>query len=125
MLQKLTDYVFEQWAMRRPVSTVVKGELQTLKSLSFLRYLGRGVNGRGRSAWRSFHFAVVGTQWIVVVHDTLTGGTTWALFVNTAKRYSSEGRYASFPRFVEQVPVPLREQFEKQRHLFRDGSPPP
>src|SRR5262249_17498628 len=109
-----------QWAVWRPLSAAVKEDLRTAKALPFFRFIGRAVNGTGRSAWRSFHFEILGTPWKIVFHDTLRGGPTWTQYIDTSKRYSRDGRYAPFTRFLDQIPAELRSQFEPHKAFFLD-----
>lgn len=83
-----------------------------------LSYVQRKVNGHGLATWRSFHFAVAGTNWIVVVHDQGSGREPWTIFINRSMAYSFQGRFADFQQFVAQLPEPLQNELRANEALF-------
>lgn len=47
----------------------MRADLRAIKKLPDLVCIGRVLNGQGRTAWRSFHFQIVGVPWLVQSFD--------------------------------------------------------
>lgn len=101
----------------RPRRREVAKHMRALAELPFLTYQGRRLNGNG-SLWRSFHFRVNGTDWVVVLHDQGKPKAPWVVFVERAEGVISGGRFADYPRFLRQIPESLRMQVEVHASLL-------
>lgn len=109
----------KQWiVLWRPKDSALGFHFKKLKSLPFLIYEGRRINGDG-NVWRSFHFRVTGTDWIAILHDQGTQTKPWVIFVQRPSGYISGSGFANFERFLSQIPDALQTNFRSNAHLFQ------
>ncbi len=107
----------DQFVLWRYLPPEVAQSIRALRVLPFLTYTGRRLNGNG-SLWRSFHFAVNETDWVVILHDQGKAKRPWVIFIERRPGTESGGRFANFERFTEQLPVGLRAQVEAHAAVF-------
>lgn len=107
----------ERLVMWRYLRPEVAQSIRALRALPFLTYTGRRLNGNG-SLWRSFHFAVNGTDWVVILHDQGKAKGPWVIFIERTPGTEFGGRFANFQRFTEQLPAGLRAQVKDHAASF-------
>ena len=107
----------ERLVMWRYLRPEVAQSVGALKALPFLTYEGRRLNGNS-TLWRSFHFLVQGTDWVVILHDQGKAKRPWVVFIQRTPGAVSGGRFANFQRFSQQLPTGLRTQVEANAALF-------
>ncbi len=115
---QIVEWLRRSYVLWRPQSSQVRRRLKALRAMPALAYIQRATNGQADALWRSFHFDVVGTPWRVIVHDQESDREPWAIFINTSKSYSFQGRFADFPKFVAQLPESLQQEFMAHEALF-------
>lgn len=115
--------MFKDWiALWRPKRSDVAAHIAALKALPFLAYEGRRLNGNGER-WRSFHFRVIGTDWVAILHDQGANTTPWTIFARRPPGTTYGDSFSSFERFLSQMPQELQAGFSENAHLFQPAKP--
>ena len=78
---------------------------------------GRRLNGNG-ALWRSFHFKVVGSNWVAILHDQGRGKKPCVIFIEREPGTEFGGRFSNFERMISQLPSDLRLQLQEHANLF-------
>ena len=114
----------KEWGvMWRPKHVALASHFGKLKALPFLVYEGRRINGNG-NVWRSFHFRVIGTDWIAILHDQGPQTKPWVIFARRPPGYMSASAFSNFEKFLSQIPDALQPNFRSNVHLFQPPAPP-
>lgn len=109
---------FHEWfILWRPNQPALSRHLNALRGLSFLAYDGRRLNGNG-ALWRSFHFKVVGSNWVAILHDQGRGKKPCVIFIEREPGTEFGGRFSNFERMISQLPSDLRLQLQEHANLF-------
>lgn len=115
------EWLHEWLILWRPHGPSLSRHLKALRGLSFLAYEGRRLNGNG-ALWRSFHFKVVGSNWVAILHDQGAERKPWVIFIERAPGTEYGGRFSNFERMISQLPSDLRLQFQEHANLFTQTS---
>ena len=78
IVKKLTAKLRALSAKWRPGNRSTQRALKRLKNLPFLRF-------KGQHSHLSFHFEVIGTPWIVIIHDDPHGQRPEMTFIDTSR----------------------------------------